>query len=80
MSIVLTTTSGPDSKLHLEIPVNEPGVEFEVEINIRTPHAQRKKLTTKEWAAIVESLAGSITDPTFERPPQLPLEEREPLS
>jgi hypothetical protein len=37
-------------------------------------------MTAEEWAAYVQSVAGSITDPTFERPPQLSLEEREPLS
>jgi len=80
MSIVLTTTSGADSKLHLEIPVSEPGVEFEVEINVRSPHHPRRKMTADEWSKVVRSLAGSITDPSFERPPQLPIEEREPLS
>lgn len=80
MSILLTRTSGPDSKLHLEIPVNEPGVEFEVEINVRSPRTLQSKFTAKEWIAIVQSLAGSITDPSFERPLQLPLEDREPSS
>jgi hypothetical protein len=35
MSIVLTSRSGPDSKLHLEIPVSEPDTEFEVEVVVR---------------------------------------------
>lgn len=79
MSIVLTTTSGPDSKLHLEIPVSEPGVEFEVEIKVRSPRLARRQMTAAEWSQVVHSLAGSVTDPTFERPPQPLLEDREPL-
>jgi hypothetical protein len=77
MSIVLTSRSGPDGKLRLEIPVSAPDAEFEVEVVVR-PKAMR--LTPAQYAAWVQSMAGSITDPTFERPPQLPLEEREPLS
>jgi hypothetical protein len=42
--------------------------------------AAHKALTRAEWEAFVRSMAGSITDPTFERAPQLPLETREWLS
>ena len=42
--------------------------------------AVRKPMTRAEWGAFVRSMAGSISDPTFERPPQLPLEARESLS
>lgn len=77
MSIVLTTRSGPDGKLHLEIPVSQPGAEFEVEVTVRP---KRKKMTQEEWREWVLSMAGSITDPTFVRPPQCQHEEREPVS
>jgi hypothetical protein len=30
-SIVLHSTSGPDGKLHLEVPVGQPDTDFEVE-------------------------------------------------
>lgn len=76
-SIVLHSTSGPDGKLHLEVPVGAPNTEFEVEVVARP---KPKRLTQAEYAAWVQSMAGSVTDPAFERPPQLPLEEREPLS
>ena len=39
----------------------------------------KKLMTQEEWAAWVESLAGSITDPTFERPPQGEFEVREEM-
>lgn len=67
MSIVLTSRSGPDSKLHLEIPVNAPDAEFEVEVVVRP---KPKPMTQAEYAAWVQSMGGSITDPTFERSPQ----------
>jgi hypothetical protein len=33
----------------------------------------------ESWLRFIETTAGSITDPTFERQPQRDLEEREPL-
>ena len=42
--------------------------------------AARKPMTRAEWEAFVRSMAGSITDPTFGRPSQLPLETRGSLS
>lgn len=35
MSYVLTSTSDAEGKLYLEIPVSQPGTEFEVEVSIR---------------------------------------------
>lgn len=72
MSIVLTTRSGPDGKLHLEIPVSQPGAEFEVEVTVRP---KPKKMTPEEWRAWVLSMAGTWQG-EFERPPQLVPEER----
>ncbi len=76
-TIVLKSRSGPDRKLHLEVPVDQADTEFEVEVVVR-PKA--KPVTHAEYVAWVASMGGSVSDPTFERPPQLPLEEREPLS
>jgi hypothetical protein len=39
-SIVLHSTSGPDGKLHLEVPVGQPGTEFEVEVTARPKSAR----------------------------------------
>jgi hypothetical protein len=75
--IVLQSRTGPDGTLHLEVPLGCEQAGREVQIVIEPVP---KRMTQAEWAAWVQSMAGSITDPTFERPPQLPLEEREPLS
>ena len=63
-SIVLNSTSGPDGKLHLEVPVGQPDTEFEVEITAR-PKSARVELPPDYF-----KLIGSIDDETFVRPPQ----------
>jgi len=64
MSIVLTSRSGPDSKIHLEIPVGQPDAEFEVEVVVR-PKPGKIVLPPGYF-----NLIGSIDDETFVRPPQ----------
>ena len=75
--IVLQSRTGPDGTLHLDIPLGPEQAGREVQVVIEPVP---KRMTQAEYAAWVQSMAGSITDPMFERPPQLPLEEREPLS
>ena len=74
--IVIESVIGPDGTLHLDVPVGIEKANQPVRVVIE---AARKPMTRAEWAAFVRSMAGSITDPTFERPPQLPLETRESL-
>jgi hypothetical protein len=62
--IVLQSTSGPDGKLHLEVPVGQPDTEFEVEIVVRP------KSAGAQWPPGYFDLFGSIDDETFVRPPQ----------
>jgi len=76
-SIVIESVAGPDGTLHLEVPLGIDRANQAVRVIIEPV---RQPLSRSEWAAWVQSMGGSITDPTFERPPQLPLEEREPLS
>lgn len=76
-SIVIESHAGPDGTLHLDVPLGLDRANHPVRVIIEP---QRTAMTREEWAAYVQSMAGSITDPTFERPPQLPLEERGPLS
>ena len=76
-NIVIESVIGPDGNLHLDVPIGIENANQPVRVVIE---AARKLLTREEWSAFVRSMAGSITDPTFERPPQLPLEARESLS
>ena len=64
-SIVLHSTSGPDGKLHLEIPVGQADTEFEVKVVVRP-----KPVAGEGWPPGYFDLFGSIDDETFVRPPQ----------
>lgn len=75
--IVIDSVIGPDGTLHLNVPTGIESANQPVRVVIE---AARKQMTPAEWGTFVQSMAGSITDPTFERPPQLPLETRDLLS
>ena len=64
-SLVLHSTSGPDGKLHLEVPVGSPNTEFEVEVVVRAKKPGGIVLPPGYF-----DLIGSIDDETFVRPPQ----------
>ena len=64
-SILIRSRSGPDSKLHLEVPVGQPNAEFEVEVVVRP-----KGPNGEGWPPGYFDLFGSIDDETFVRPPQ----------
>jgi hypothetical protein len=64
-SIVMHSTSGPDGKLHLEVPVDAANTEYEVEVVVRP-----KKAEGQAWPPGYFELFGSIDDETFVRPPQ----------
>ena len=66
-SIVLHATSGPDGRLHLEVPVGTPNTEFEIEVVVR-PKSGRVVLPPGYF-----DLIGSIDDETFTVHPQPPL-------
>ena len=72
--IVLQSRTGLDGTLHLDVTLGPEQAGREVQVVIEPAP---KGMTQAEWAAWVQSMAGSITDPAFERPPQLPLEDRE---
>ena len=77
-NIVIESVIGPDGTLRLDVPFGIEKANQPVRVVIEA--ARKPPMTRAEWGAVVRSMAGSITDPTFERPPQLPLEERESLS
>lgn len=75
--IVLTSKVGPDGVLQLTLPLS--AADQDVRVTVESI-AAKKQMTPDEWRAFILTTAGSITDSTFERPPQGELEEREPLS
>jgi hypothetical protein len=76
--VVVNSKVGSDGVLHLALPVGVEEADKEVRITVE-PIPPTARMTQEEWAAWVESMAGSISDPTFERPPQPGLEERDPF-
>jgi hypothetical protein len=66
-TIVLQSKSGPDSKLHLEVPVGEPNTEFEVEVVVRAKPAVRS------FPPGYFDLIGSVDDDTLIVHPQPPM-------
>jgi hypothetical protein len=66
-AIVLRSKSGPDGKLHLEVPVGQPNVEFEVEVVVRPTKMERS------FPPGYFDLIGSIDDETFIDHPQPPM-------
>ena len=77
LRVVLQSRTGPDGTLHLDVPLGPEEAGREVQVVIEPAP---KRMSQADYAAWMQAMAGSITDPTFERPPQLPLEERVPLS
>ena len=73
-SIVLHSTSGPDCKLHLEVPVDAPNTEFEVEVVVRPKNA------TRAFPAGYWDLIGSVDDETFIIHAQPPLSLQRPVN
>jgi len=75
--MVVKSTVGSDGVLHLDLPMGPDEANAEVQVTVEP--VANQPMTPKEWRAWVQSLAGSVTDPTFERPPQGEYEAREPL-
>ena len=75
---VVTSKVGSDGVLHLTLPLGaeEADKEVLITVDLATP---KKVMTQEEWAAWVDSMAGSWQG-DFERPPQGDYEVREPLS
>lgn len=65
----LAGKTGPDGTLSLRIPLGEPEAEYEVLVVVQ-PRALATTPEQRGWPPGYFELAGSIDDPTFERPPQ----------
>lgn len=61
------------------VPVGTHDAGTEVEVVITPVVKMAKDMTRQEWVEFVQRTAGSIQDPTFERPPQGDPEQRDSL-
>lgn len=66
-SLVIQSKTGPDGKLHLEVPVGQPDTECEVEVVVRPKTAGR--LLSPGYFDLI----GSVDDETFAVHPQPPM-------
>jgi hypothetical protein len=77
----LTAQVGADGILTLSVPLGREGASKTVRVIVETVEeaADRPAMSREEWVRFVQSMAGRISDPTFERHPQGEYEERNPL-
>jgi len=72
----------PDGRIRLTFPGGAPGSYYDLAI-IMVPHQEPADRPTPEelgWPpGFLESMFGSITDPTFEAPPRGPVRPVEPI-
>ena len=75
--LIVKSRVGSDGVLRVTVPVGLDEADQEVQVTVE-PVPGRTKMTQEEWAAWVQSMAGSWQG-GFERPPQGELQERDPL-
>jgi len=75
--MIVRSRVSPDGVLRVNLPVGMEGADQEVQVTVE-PLAPKAAMTQDQWASWVDSMAGSWKG-DFDRPPQLPLEEREPF-
>jgi hypothetical protein len=74
--IVLHSRVGADGVLQLAVPIGAADADREVQVTI---DPVVPAMTQEEWRKFVLVTAGSITDPSFERPEQGEYERRDEL-
>ncbi len=83
MQKVLTTQVGADGVLTLRVPLGPAGANHVVRVTVETVEGPAPSTVPpadwEGWLQFLERTGGTISDPTFERPPQGEYEEREPL-
>jgi hypothetical protein len=75
MNATFNIQSGPDGKLHFDIPVDQPDAEYQVEVLVRLAPVSAQEA----YLDFLRRTAGAWQG-EFERPPQSPPEERDSFS
>jgi hypothetical protein len=63
-----------DGNLSITLPLDPADAGREVVVTVSPAEISRADLPGEQWLRVIEETAGSITDPTFARPPQPVLE------
>jgi hypothetical protein len=74
---VLTARVGSDGIL--TVPLGREDADKVVRVEVEAVEDVRLPATREEWLRFLERTGGQITDPSFNRPSQGELEERDPL-
>lgn len=77
--MVLRSKIDDDGVLRMVLPVGQAEAAKEVQVTVE-PLPPTKPITQEAWAGWVKSMAGCISDPTFERGPQGEFEVREEMT
>lgn len=80
MKTVLTTQVGADGVLTLRVPLGLADANHLVRVIVETVEVPAPPADREGWLQFLERTGGTISDPTFERPPQGEPEERDSLS
>ncbi|MBI1918787.1 MAG: hypothetical protein HYS12_29185 [Planctomycetes bacterium] len=78
MTKVICARVDPNGVLTLTVPFDKAEANKPVRVTVQTIE-EAPPLDREAWLRFLEQTAGSITDPTFERPPQGEYEERDAL-
>jgi len=76
---IINTRIGPNGVLNLSVPLDQTDANKPVRVIVETLDDAKPPMDRAAWLRFIEQTAGSIPDPTFERPPQGKVEERDPL-
>jgi hypothetical protein len=79
MTKVICARVGPNGVLTLTVPFDEAEANKQGRVTVQTIEEPPPPLDREAWLRFLEQTAGSIPDPTFERPPQGEYEERDTL-
>ena len=79
MTKVINTHIGPNGVLNLTVPLDRADANKPVRVIVETLDEAKRPMDRAAWLRFIEQTAGSIPDPTFERPPQGEVEERDTL-
>ena len=83
MKTALTTRVGADGLLTLTVPLGKASADQVVRVVVETVDGATEPaapiISREDWLRFLERTAGTISDATFERPPQGEYEERDSL-
>ena len=69
----LTVNADAEGRIHLDLPTGSPNARVRLHVEVEVADRLRAQ-TREEYLAFIESVHGKGDDPTFEPPPDAPLD------